>query len=446
MRQDAKTLNKRTARGTAAARNIGVTEQKTASWRKCLALLMAGMLAVFCLIMSAPLAMTAKAADATDEIEHFLITVDVQEDASLLMTYHIDWKVLDDVQYGPLTWADIGVPNRNHTDVTAISDNIDHIEDKGNTLAIYFDQSYYADDVASFEFSFVQDHMYQIDRFAEGETAFIYTPAWFDGIEVKDLTIRWNADKAGAWQPECVQDGGYLVFSASLSAGERYSVTVAYPNDAFAFSVDRQADGGGSSGGGSSGSEFTMEDLPYAILGLVFFLMIFVMPIIFFIKFVRWIAGGLGFGSDSDSPEMEKKITRTKIVYYENCPGCGAGRVEGKDECPYCGHTMIKSKEIVEEKDLEKPEKYTKTGTYRYGNSPDTYILVNVINTPVRHSYRSSGGRGSGTRSGSRPRSSCASSCACACACASSGRAGCSVKEFFSEQIHRGRVKVESKE
>ena len=72
-----------------------------------------------------------------------------------------------------------------------------------------------------------------------------------------------------------------------------------------------------------------MEDLPYAVLGLVFFLMIFVMPIIFFVKFVRWIAGGLGFGRDSDSPEMEKKITRTKIVYYENCPGCGAGPGSG---------------------------------------------------------------------------------------------------------------------
>ena len=166
MRQDAKTLN----RGN-AARGTGIIEKRTAAWRKCLALLMAGMLAVFCLILSAPFAMTAKAADATDEIEHFLITVDVQEDASLLMTYHIDWKVLDDVEYGPLTWVDIGVPNRNHTDVTAISGNIDHIEDKGSTLAIYFDQSYYADDVASFEFSFVQDHMYQIDRFAEGETA-----------------------------------------------------------------------------------------------------------------------------------------------------------------------------------------------------------------------------------------------------------------------------------
>ena len=99
MRQNAKTLN----RGT-AARGTGITEMRTAPWRKCLALLMAGMLAVFCLILSAPFAMTAKAADATDEIEHFLITVDVQEDASLLMTYHIDWKVLDDVEYGPLTW------------------------------------------------------------------------------------------------------------------------------------------------------------------------------------------------------------------------------------------------------------------------------------------------------------------------------------------------------
>jgi hypothetical protein len=87
--------------------------------------------------------------------------------------------------------------------------------------------------------------MYQIDRYVEGETVFAYTPAWFDGIEVKDLTIRWNADKAGAWQPDCLMEDGYLVFSTGLQAGERYSMTVAYPNDAFAFSTDRQAGGDG---------------------------------------------------------------------------------------------------------------------------------------------------------------------------------------------------------
>ena len=228
-----------------------------------------------------------RAAEPTDEIEHFLITVDVQEDASLLMTYHIDWKVLDDQEYGPLEWVNIGVPNAHHSDVTARSSNISRIEDKGSTLAIYLDRSYYEDEVASFEFSFVQDHMYQIDRFAEGETAFIYTPAWFDGIEVQDLTIRWNADKAGAWQPECVQDNGYLVFSASLGAGERYSLTVAYPNDAFAFSVDRQADEAYGNNGGSEGSysgDAGWEDIVFGLIAVFIIILLFVVPIILIFK------------------------------------------------------------------------------------------------------------------------------------------------------------------
>ena len=332
--------------------------------------------------------MTVRADSPTDEIEHFLITVDVQEDASLQMTYHIDWKVLDDQQYGPLDWVDIGLPNSNHSEVRALGGNIDHIEDKGSSLAIYLDRSYYKDEVASFEFSFVQDHMYQIDRFVEGETVFMYTPAWFDGMEVKDLTIRWNADKAGAWQPECLQEEGYLVFSSSLQPGDRYSMTVAYPNDAFGFSPDRQAsddvDGGGDDSYDYSDTyEYEDGSFLFGLIGLVFFFFIFiVLPV----RFLMWIAKGFGFGSDSEGPEYQKKITRTKIEYYENCPGCGAGREEGKDNCAYCGRSMIKSKEIVEEKDLEKPENYSKNGTYRYGSSPNTYIHVNVINGPVRTS------------------------------------------------------------
>ena len=139
------------------------------------------------LSFTAPFAQTARAAEPTDEIEHFIITVDVQEDASLLMTYHIDWKVLDDETYGPLEWVNIGLPNSHHSDVTAIQ-NVNNINDKGSSLDIYLDRNYYEDEVVSFEFSFVQDHMYQIDRYVEGETVFAYTPAWFDGIEVKDLT------------------------------------------------------------------------------------------------------------------------------------------------------------------------------------------------------------------------------------------------------------------
>ena len=241
-------------------------------------------------------------------------------------------------------------------------------------------------------FSFVQDNMYQIGRYVEGETVFAYTPAWFDEIEVKDLTIRWNADKAGAWQPDCLQDDGYLVFSSALSPGEHYSITVAYPNDAFAFSSDRQA------GSDDTESEWSStdddydynyesstggDDLVSIIGGLIVLFVFFVMPLMMVVRFFRWIAGGAGFGSSSsDGVSYQKKITRTKIEYYETCPGCGAAHEEGRDDCPYCGRSMIKSREVVEEKDLDKPENYSRTGTYRYGNSPNTFIHVNVINVP----------------------------------------------------------------
>ena len=59
---------------------------------------------------------------------------------------------------------------------------------------------------------------------------------------------------------------------------------------------------------------------------------------------------------------MEKKITRTKIEYFTNCPGCGAPREEGKDSCPYCGRSMIKNKEVVEESQIDHPERYTRSG------------------------------------------------------------------------------------
>ena len=413
---------------------------KTKKTRIMRAFLLTAAIVLLCLGWCAPFKTIAKADTPTDEIEHFQITVDVREDASLEMTYHIDWKVLDDEKYGPLTWADIGVPNNHHSAVTALV-GVDHIEDKGNTLAVYLDRDYYKDETASFEFSFVQDNMYQIDRYTDGETVYTFTPAWFDEIEVKDLTIRWNGDKAQAWQPDCLQDNGYLVFSTALAPGKHYKMSVTYLNDAFGFSKEHQA------GGSSSKTIPDENDILYTAVGAFIVLFVFIfLPVFLIVKFVRWITGGTGFGG---SGSEGKKIVRTKIEYYENCPSCGAVREEGKDDCPYCGHSMIKSKEVVEEKDLEKPEAYRKAGTYRYGTVPNTYIHVNVIPAPASRSRHSGGSHRSGSGHHSSCASSCAcacaSSCACACACASSGRAGCSVKEFFEESIHSGRVRVESK-
>jgi hypothetical protein len=158
------------------------------------------------LLMTMMTAVPAFAA-ATDEIENFTITVDVNEDASLQMTYHIDWTVLDD-SIGELEWIDLGVPNQYHENITPLTDTISDIDDYGDSLSIYLDRGYGEGETVTVEFSMTQDHMYQIDKWVEGETVYTFTPAWFDGIDVDELVIRWNAENAGAWQPDCFQEDG----------------------------------------------------------------------------------------------------------------------------------------------------------------------------------------------------------------------------------------------
>jgi hypothetical protein len=128
-------------------------------------------------------------------------------------------------------------------------------------------------------------------------------------------------------------------------------MSVTYPNDAFAFAVDRQA-GSGNNGGEWNEPEDDDTGVVEVIGGLFVLaitLFILIAPFVYLYKFIMWIIGGIGFGSKQ---EMKKKITRTKIEYFENCPSCGAAREEGKDSCQYCGRSMIKSKEIIEEEEI----------------------------------------------------------------------------------------------
>ena len=284
-------------------------------------------------------------AQSTDEILNFIIKVDVNDDATLNMTYHIDWKVLDEDQYGKLEWINLGVPNYHHENIEPASDTIDYIYDEGDHLEIYLDRAYGENEIVSLEFTMTQDNMYQIDKYVTGETVYSFTPAWFDDIDVDNLTILWNADRAGAWQPDCYSDNGYLTFKTSYPY--KYTIEVVYPNDAFGFSEEHQE-------GSDGGDDWDYDDdfgIFEAIGGFIA-LVIVVTPFVLVYKFIKWLIGGLGFGSGQ---RTQKKIIRTKITYYDNCPSCGAAREEGKEKCEYCGRSMIKSKEIVEEKEIKEP-------------------------------------------------------------------------------------------
>ena len=392
---------------------------------------------ILCLMMLLPvIAMRAAAADL-DEILNYTITVDVNEDATLHMVYHIDWKVLDSTSEGPLEWVKIGVPNSHYSSMEGRSDAVRRISgmnENGETYArIDLDRAYCAGEVAQIEFELTQDYMYQVDMMTEGETVYRLTPGWFDDIRVDEMTIRWNADKVLSHDPDSLVEGGYCTWTKPLSKGEKYRVTVTYPNDAFGFDTSKEILSGTerSSDGSGGGDGF------YAFLGMLFVLTPIVLAIALPI---------LHFKNSANLTGGRKKITRTKVEYYPVCQGCGAARPEGANNCAYCGRSFIKSEEVVEEKDIPPEEKELRrkntNGLYRYSHDPNTYIRVNVINVPAPRTHSSSRSSGS-SRSSSCFHSSCA--CACACACAGGGRAGCTTKDFYNTDLKLRQLELKKK-
>ncbi len=365
-----------------------------------------------------------------DEILNYTIQVDVKDNAALELTYHIDWKVLDSDSEGPLSWVKVGVPNKNHVEgIEGLSDTISSIGLDGNYLRIDLDREYYEGEVASFDFRIIQDYMYQVDKFNEGYTVYTFTPGWFDDIAVDELIIIWNNDKIDSFTPDAEIQDGCNVWTTSLDKGDKFTVTVTYPNDAYGFDLTRTEE-----------EEEEKEPWYMFVLYVIFFIIIGLVIVIIPAAVIMIICyalsagfGAIGYGISALTGK-NKKITRTKIEYYDSCPGCGGIREQGKDVCAYCGKSMIKSKEVITEKQLQNEYKdalkFNKTGDYKYGNSGNVFFRVNAVTIPYTRPKISTYSRSSrGSSRSSCAHSSCA--CACACACAGGGRAGCTNKDFY---------------
>ncbi len=353
----------------------------------------------------------ASAAYGLDEIKDYIVTVTVNDDATLNIRYHIDWLVLDSVIEGPLEWVRVGIPNSHCLSYEIIStDTIRELEIVNDYPEVYaridFKRSYKAGETVSFEFSIVQDYMYEVDKLAEGETVYEFTPGWFDEIEVNRLTLEWKAEKALRAAPDCKIVDGFYTWTKPLSIGEKYRISLTYPNDAYGFDLSKTIE---------TGAKRSVADVFALVIGILIVFSPFVIVIISVVNSFKSYINGSGFGET-------ETVKREKIVFYEECPECGTARNGSKDTCNKCGKSMIKSKKTVTEEAVkeedEKALRYDADGLYRYTADPNTYIRIRIRPVTRTHSTGS--------------RSSCVhSSCACACACAGGGRAGCSVKDFY---------------
>ena len=127
-----------------------------------------------------------------DEIQNYGVSVQLREDGTADLTYHVDWLVLDDQAEGPLEWVKIGIPNKLADSFAAISQNIkkiSYLSDGGSYAKIVLDRKYRAGETVSFDFSLHQGYLYVL----EGDTVrFSITPGWFDKIEVKNRRKRFR--------------------------------------------------------------------------------------------------------------------------------------------------------------------------------------------------------------------------------------------------------------
>ena len=178
-----------------------------------------------------------------DEIQEYTIQVDMRNDGSMDIKYHLDWKVLDDTSDGPLSWVKIGIPNKNVDEIEAHTDNIKKIEynkqDGRTYVYIYFDRDYHKNEVISFDFSIHQSNMYVIDK-EEHMLRYSFTPGWFDEIEVKNITVKWNKSNVLKSTALAEDMNGYLVWTGSLSFGEKLNTSVYYNLDAFEATEEGQ--------------------------------------------------------------------------------------------------------------------------------------------------------------------------------------------------------------
>ena len=397
-------------------------------------------------------------AAALDEIEEYRIIANVNSDGTVTFHYHFDWKVLDSTSEGPLSWLRIGIPNGNYVSYTAMSGTIKKLSydsSGGSFLRVDLDRKYYAGEVVTFEFELVQDYLYEMNRFTEGETYYEFTPGWFDA-KVDKLVIRWNSENAKSASPANKLIDGYYTWETSLGEGKTYTVSVVYPNESYAFDASKTI---GDDYNGGSG----YVDPVNGCYGACDSLGPFSISIIIAVAFValRLIAKALDsarYNSTADfgGGTSTKKITREKIEYFDSCPGCGAPREEGRDDCQYCGKSLIKSRETVTEQQTpEEVRDKTTSGTYHYGPEPNTFLRVNVVNIPSSSYSRSSSSssrsssHSSSSRSSSCAHSSCACAshcaCACACACAGGGRAGCSAKDFYNTGLKLEMLEKQAK-
>jgi hypothetical protein len=294
--------------------------------------------------------------------------------------------------------VEIGIPNKNLEDVRGLTENIDDIYRSGDYIDVYFDEEYEEGDVVDFAFSFRQHCMFD---HASGQLTYVFTPGWFDEIQVGKCTILWAADgvQSGDYGDVITDDEGqaYYVWTASLDYGQQLTATIEYNDSAFDWQQEM---------------DYIQQKQQAARRQVVTVLLVLLSVVILIILLYELFGGKYCY-------------TRRSGVYYYHLTKKG-NLAPGPD-------SEVKKKIDRQIKKKENTDSRTVGGHSISNRVVSGHYIAQREAAGHAVASRNSGGHSSGGGS------SCA--CACACACAGGGRAGCSRKDFYGTKLTTMKIR-----
>ena len=126
------------------------------------------------------------------------------------------------------------------SDIKILNDSIksaEYYSDGGAYIRLDLKKKYYEDQIVNIDFSFTQTHIYTLDG---NYVEYSFIPGWFDEIEVKNITVKWNKANVLKTGGDPVLEGEYYVWTGSLAMGERLNTSVYYNLDTFEVSEEGQ--------------------------------------------------------------------------------------------------------------------------------------------------------------------------------------------------------------
>ena len=344
--------------------------------------LVAGLLLTLCLTITAW-------ADY-DYIDRYDVSVTPNtDDGSLRISVQLQWTALEELPYGQE--LKIGIPNGSIPEVTALTDNIERLDNDNSYMYVYLTRAYAAGETFTFSYAWVQEYMYSLEN---GAVSYSYTPGWFDEARIGEMTLTWN-DPVGvtgrgnsSGGTESQTDSTLILTASDLDYGAKMRVTRVYDNWPVPLDPSYST---GNTPADYNGGYYDDYDPTYGqranaeLIGLVTVIVLILLICLLIHTRSDGYAGGFG--------------TRYVFVNHLWYPA-------GPDGRPRPGSVGTKTR-----------PRPPRSGGFGGGSRGGGF----------------GGGGFGGGGFGGGGHCACASSCACACACACAGggRAGCSAKNLY---------------